>query len=64
MTTKTQTNEQTFDAQSYIAQAGSVSNAIRTLAKEGKSRGQIAKMLDKRYQHVRNVLNTPIKKTK
>jgi hypothetical protein len=39
------------------------SQKIRALATEGLSRGAIAKVLNKRYQHVRNVLITPIKKT-
>lgn len=34
---------------------------IRFLNSIGYSRGQIAKTLDIRYQHVRNVLITPIK---
>lgn len=46
----------------YIAKYGNVSKAIRGLNSEGFSRSQIAKMLNKRYQHVRNVLITPIKK--
>lgn len=41
----------------------SVSNKIRTLYSMGQKRSQIAKLLDKRYQHVRNVLITPLKKT-
>jgi hypothetical protein len=43
---------------------GSTSGAIRALAAEGKSRGEIAKLLGKRYQHVRNVLITPVKNPK
>lgn len=35
---------------------------IRLLHAEGMSRGSIAKKLGIRYQHVRNVLITPIKK--
>jgi len=35
---------------------------IRFLNELGKSRSEIAVELDKRYQHVRNVLITPIKK--
>lgn len=38
-----------------------ISQKIRKLDSEGFSRGQIAKYLNKRYQHVRNVLVTPIK---
>jgi len=36
---------------------------IRHLSSEGYDRGQIAKMMGIRYQHVRNVLITPIKKS-
>jgi hypothetical protein len=38
-----------------------ISGKIRRLNAEGFSNGQIAKFLDKRYQHVRNVLITPVK---
>lgn len=38
------------------------SSAIRGLWAEGYSRSAIAKFLNKRYQHVRNVLITPLKK--
>lgn len=54
--------EVTFDAAAYIKEAGSISAAIRKLNADGKKKGEIAKMLNKRYQHVRNVLITPIKK--
>jgi hypothetical protein len=37
-----------------------VSQKIRKLDASGFSRSEIAKFLDKRYQHVRNVLITPI----
>lgn len=51
-----------FDAEAYIKECGSVSAAIRKLTAEGKKRGEVAKLLNKRYQHVRNVLTTPLKK--
>lgn len=35
---------------------------IRYLDKQGMTRGAIAKFMGIRYQHVRNVLITPIKK--
>lgn len=38
------------------------SEAIRDLAAMKISRGQIAELLDIRYQHVRNVLTKPLKK--
>ena len=40
------------------------SSKIRYLASLNKTRSEIAKMLNIRYQHVRNVLITPIKKQK
>lgn len=38
------------------------SAVIRYLAADGLKRGEIAKLLGIRYQHVRNVLITPVKK--
>ena len=58
--TNTKTADQ-FNAAQFILQCGSKSSAIRKLAAQGKSRGEVAKMLGIRYQHVRNVLITPIK---
>jgi hypothetical protein len=40
----------------------SISGAIRALAAGGMSKGDIARLSGKRYQHVRNVLITPLKK--
>ena len=53
-----------FDRDKFIADSGSVSNAIRILHSQGVSRGDISRKLGKRYQHVRNVLITPIKNPK
>lgn len=39
-----------------------MSSKIRTLASMDVPRGQIAKLVNRRYQHVRNVLITPLKK--
>lgn len=39
-----------------------VSGVIRFLKSEGLSTSEIAKVTDKRYQHVRNVLITPVGK--
>lgn len=39
-----------------------ISDKIRYLNAAGMTRSQIAKKLDKRYQHVRNVLTTELKK--
>lgn len=41
---------------------GATSKAIRTLLSIGYTRGQVAKMLNVRYQHVRNVQLEPLKK--
>ena len=38
------------------------SGVIRYLSKEGLTTSEIAKVVDKRYQHVRNVLITPVGK--
>lgn len=53
-----------FDAGKFIKECGTKSAAIRKLLAEGKSRGEVAKMLKIRYQHVRNVAITPVKKPK
>lgn len=53
-----------FNAATFIAECGSKSEAIRSLSASGKPRGEIAKMLGIRYQHVRNVLITPVKNPK
>jgi len=45
-----------------LATLETVSAKIRYLDSKGYTRSQIAKKLNKRYQHVRNVLITPIKK--
>lgn len=46
----------------YIEEHGGVSKAIRQLVSEGHKYGPVSKMLGKRYQHVRNVMITPIGK--
>lgn len=38
------------------------SSQIRYLAAQGKTTSEISKMMNIRYQHVRNVLITPLKK--
>jgi|WetSurMetagenome_2_1015567.scaffolds.fasta_scaffold611830_2 hypothetical protein len=46
----------------YITKhGGTKSGAIRALTNEGKTRMEVSKLLGIRYQHVRNVLITPIK---
>lgn len=56
--------ESVFDSAKHIAEVGTKSAAIRKLTAEGKTRSEVAKLLGIRYQHVRNVLITPIKKAK
>lgn len=53
------TRSQSIEAQ--LAALPTTSARIRYLAGEGLTRGQIAKTLGIRYQHVRNVLITPLK---
>lgn len=43
-----------------LKEHGNVSKVIRYLAGSGLSKGEIAKVTGKRYQHVRNVLITPL----
>lgn len=45
-----------------IAKYGDKSKAIRALLAEGKSRKEVADLLNIRYQHVRNVEVTILKK--
>lgn len=66
--TKATETTETKSAADLIKEHGGVSKAIRALAndpsfqKDGKvDKGAIAKTLGKRYQHVRNVLVTPLK---
>lgn len=49
-------------AAELIAEFGTKSNAIRALSASGKPKGEIAKILGIRYQHVRNVLAQPLKR--
>lgn len=53
---------QVSDIDVELEKITTVSGKIRYLASTGMSRGDIAKKLDKRYQHVRNVLTQPLKK--
>lgn len=58
--TEIKTAERTLET--VMEQYKTKSAAIRALFAEGMSRGQIAKFMNIRYQHVRNVLITPVKK--
>lgn len=49
-------------AAELIAEHGNKSNAIRAMSANGKTKGEIAKALGIRYQHVRNVLSQPLKR--
>jgi len=68
MTTKTNTDQTNKAAQNQgaavpkdVMDLSTTSARIRALDAKGWTRAQIAKALGKRYQHVRNVLVTPIK---
>lgn len=50
--------------ESKLGELPTTSAKIRYLTEEGKSRGEVAKILGIRYQHVRNVLITPVAKPK
>lgn len=56
------TTIQPINMDEAVKEHGSISGVIRYLAAQGHKRGPIAKMTGKRYQHVRNVLVTPVKK--
>jgi hypothetical protein len=60
-TVKTEVAVPAFD-QAHLDSLTQVSAKIRYLNSMGLSRGQIAKTTGKLYQHVRNVLITPLKK--
>ncbi len=54
----------TAEQQTAFEALPTTSSKIRFLDSAGVERKTIAKMLNKRYQHVRNVLITPIKNEK
>lgn len=57
------TSTEIFDSFGGEMTRGGVSKTMRELAAQGYTTGQIAKLLSKRYQHVRNVLTQPLKKS-
>lgn len=57
---KKPTNDQVQD---LIKDLPTTSSKIRLLDSKGFTRSEIAKILNKRYQHVRNVLIVPLKKS-
>lgn len=52
----------TVSVNDQLSQLSTTSSKIRFLLENGYTRSQIAKVLNIRYQHVRNVQITPIKK--
>jgi len=63
MATKTQTTKTKKAPKDKYGHLPTKSAKIRAMADDGMKRGDIAKALDIRYQHVRNVLVTPLKKS-
>lgn len=62
-TTNETTNEApTMTPEELIALYGNKSNAIRALSANGKTRSEVAKLLNIRYQHVNNVLGQVLKR--
>ena len=59
MTTQNQTTQPKIETQNL--EGLNTSQKIRYLHAQGYARGDIARFLNKRYQHVRNVLVTPVK---
>ena len=57
------TSTPTYDVEGLLKKFVTKSAVIRHLDSQGVKRGEIAKLLDIKYQHVRNVLITPLKKT-
>lgn len=51
----------TFNLDALMKEYKTKSNVIRYLTTQGQSRSQIAKFMNIRYQHVRNVLTQPLK---
>ena len=47
--------------QKELSSLTTVSSKIRFLDEQGFSRGDISRILNKRYQHVKNVLDKPLK---
>lgn len=54
---------QDSEIESIRTSSESTSNKIRQLSAKGLSRSDVSKILNIRYQHVRNVLVTPLKKS-
>jgi type II secretory pathway component PulF len=52
-----------MSVEQLMAKHKTKSDAVRYLSGTGMTTGQIAKFMGMRYQHVRNILVTPLKKT-
>ena len=50
------------DIRAEVDNAPSVSAQMRLLCSKGYSRADVARILGKRYQHVKNVMDAPLKK--
>lgn len=59
--TKTE-NTLSNEVEEVLSKLATTSAKIKYLKKEGLSVGDIARVLNIRYQHARNVLITPVKK--
>ncbi len=59
-TVKEQVDYTTMSPDELFELFGNWSKAIRALSTMGFKRGDVARMLGKKYQHVRNVLITPL----
>lgn len=62
-TNETPTKTETRDLTTLMSEHKSKSAVIRYLSSQGMSRGDISRFVGIRYQHVRNVLTQPLKKS-
>jgi hypothetical protein len=64
VTVQTASNKDNWKGRDLKAEYGSWSAAIRAMDADGLTRSEIADVTGKKYQHVRNVLITPVGQTK
>jgi hypothetical protein len=57
------TTKTTYDLDQLMSVHKTKSSVIRYLSSQGMSRGDISRFMNIRYQHVRNVLTQPLKKS-
>lgn len=57
------TSSQVTWTRDELSQLPTTSSKVRFLSSKGESRSEISKILNIRYQHVRNVLTTELKKS-